>query len=162
MRREMDRLWESFTRDKYPSTFDYDWVPSLDLSDRGDSLVAELEVPGMEPLDINISVTGDVLTVSGEKKREREEKEQNYHLVERSYGKFSRSIRLPTTVDPNRVEAPYKDGILTITLDIRRPASPLRPYRNKTWSTSTRHFLPRTPCGWPSRGISSGMNCWLS
>jgi HSP20 family protein len=113
----MDRLWESITRDHYPSTFDYDWFPSLDLSDRGDSLVAELEVPGMEPKDINISVTGDVLTVSGENKREREEEEHDYHLVERSYGKFSRSVRLPSTVNPDRVEASYKDGILTIRLD---------------------------------------------
>ncbi|MEJ2233499.1 MAG: Hsp20/alpha crystallin family protein [Syntrophobacterales bacterium] len=117
MRREMDRLWESITRDHFPSTFDYDWVPSLDLSDRGDSLVAKLEVPGTDPKDINISVTGDVLTISGEKKREIEEKEHNYHLVERSYGKFSRSIRLPSSVNPDRVEASYKDGILSISLD---------------------------------------------
>jgi HSP20 family protein len=113
----MDRLWENFTRDHFPSTFEYDWVPSLDLSDRGDSLVAELEVPGMDPKEINISVTGDVLTISGEKKREREDKEHSYHLVERSYGKFSRSVQLPSTVDPDRVEASFKDGILTITLD---------------------------------------------
>jgi len=117
MRREMDRLWDNITRDHLPSTLDYDWVPSMDLSDRGDSLVAELEVPGMDPKDINISVTGDVLTISGEKKREKEDKEHNYHLVERSYGKFSRSIRLPSTVNPDRVEASYKDGILSICLD---------------------------------------------
>jgi HSP20 family protein len=113
----MDRLWESITREHYSSTFESDWVPSLDLSDRGDSLVAELEVPGMDPKDIDISVTGDVLNISGEKKREREEKEHNYHLVERSYGKFSRSVRLPSTVNPDRVKASYKDGILSITLD---------------------------------------------
>ena len=76
----------------------------------------------MDPKDLDISVTGDVLTISGEKKREREEKEQNYHLVERSYGKFSRSVRLPSTVDPDRVEASYKDGILTITLDKTKQA----------------------------------------
>ena len=122
MRREMDRLWDTITRDHFPSTFDYDWVPSLDLSDRGDSLVAELEVPGIDPKDINISVTGDVLTISGEKKREREEKEHNYQLVERSYGKFSRSVRLPSKVNPDRVEASYKDGILTITLDKTKQA----------------------------------------
>ena len=117
MRREMDRLWDNITRDHNPSTFDYDWVPSLDLTDRGDSLVAELEVPGMDPKDIDISVTGDILTISGEKKREREDKEHNYHLVESSYGKFSRSVRLPSIVNPDRVKASYKDGILSITLD---------------------------------------------
>lgn len=117
MRREMDRIWDNITRDRYPSTFEQDWVPSLDLSDTGDSLVVELEVPGMDSKDIDISITGNVLTVSGEKKRKREEKEHNYHLVERSYGKFVRSVRLPSTVDPDRVEASYKDGILTITMD---------------------------------------------
>ncbi len=117
MRREMDRIWDNITRDRYPSTFEQDWVPSLDLSDTGDSLVAELEVPGMDSKDIDISITGNVLTVSGEKKRKREEKEHNYHLVERSYGNFVRSVRLPSTVDPDRVEASYKDGILTITMD---------------------------------------------
>lgn len=117
MRREMDRIWDNITRDRYPSTFEQDWVPSLDLSDTGDSLVVELEVPGMDSKDIDISITGNVLTVSGEKKRKREEKEHNYHLVERSYGNFVRSVRLPSTVDPDRVEASYKDGILTITMD---------------------------------------------
>ena len=117
MRREMDRLWESVTGEHFPSTFDYDWVPSLDLSDSGERLVAEVEVPGMDPKDIDISVAGDVLTISGEKKREREEKEQAYHLVERAYGKFSRSIRLPAGVNPDRVEASYKNGILTISLE---------------------------------------------
>ncbi len=117
MRREMDRIWDNITRDRFPSTFEQDWVPSLDLSDTGDSLVAELEVPGMDSKDIDISITGNVLTVSGEKKRKREEKEHNYHLVERSYGNFVRSVRLPSTVDPDRVEASYKDGILTITMD---------------------------------------------
>lgn len=118
MRREMDRLWERFTGGDYlPSTFEQDWLPDLDLADTGESLVAEVEVPGIDPKDIDISVTGDVLTVSGEKKREREQKEQAYHLVERSCGKFSRSIRLPSPVNPDRVEASYKNGILTVSMD---------------------------------------------
>jgi HSP20 family protein len=117
MRREMDRLWDRFTGGILPSVSQRDLFPPLDLADRGDSLVVELEVPGMEAKDINLSVTGDVLTVSGEKKREREETEQDYHLVERSYGKFSRSVRLPATVDPERVEASYKDGVLRITMN---------------------------------------------
>jgi HSP20 family protein len=80
----------------------------------------------MDPKDINISATGDVLTVSGEKKREREEKEHDYHLAERSYGKFSRSVRLPSTVNPDRVEASYKDGILTLTLGKKEQAKTKR------------------------------------
>ena len=122
MRRQMNRIWERLTGDSDPSTYESDWAPSLDLTDTGESLVAELEVPGMDPKDIEISVTGDTLTLTGEKKREREEKQEAYHLVERSYGKFSRSVRLPSTVNPDRVQASYKDGVLRITMDKTEPA----------------------------------------
>jgi HSP20 family protein len=118
----MDRLWERLTGDYDLSTYESAWAPSLDLADRGEGLVAELEVPGLDPRDIEISLTGDTLTISGERKREREEKHEAYHLVERSYGKFSRSIRLPATVNPDRVEASYKDGVLRITMDKIEPA----------------------------------------
>jgi len=122
IRRRMDRMWERLTGDYDPSTYETDWAPSLDLADRGESLVAELEVPGMDPKDIQISVTGDTLTVSGEKKRERQETQDAYHLVERTYGNFSRSIRLPAEVSPDRVAANYKDGVLRITMDKTEPA----------------------------------------
>jgi HSP20 family protein len=74
------------------------------------------EVPGMDAKDISISLTGDVLTIKGEKKQEKEEKEEDYHVVERCYGSFSRSIRLPAEVESGKVEASYKHGILRITL----------------------------------------------
>jgi HSP20 family protein len=80
------------------------------------SLVAEVEVPGINPDDIDISVTSDMLTVTGEKKQQTDEQEKNYHVLERAYGRFSRSIPLPTAVNPDRVEARYKDGILTIAM----------------------------------------------
>jgi len=70
----------------------------------------------MNAKDINISLTGDLLTIKGEKKQEKEEKEEDYHLVERSYGAFSRSVRLPTEVESSKIEASYKNGILNITL----------------------------------------------
>jgi HSP20 family protein len=81
-----------------------------------DSLAAELEVPGINPDDIDISVTPDLLTVTGEKKQEPGAQEKNYHVMERAYGRFSRSISLPNAVNPDRVEARYKDGILRITM----------------------------------------------
>ena len=74
------------------------------------------EVPGMDPKDIDISLSDGLLTIKGEKKQEREEKEENYHLVERSYGAFTRSIRLPKEVQSDKISASYKNGVLKVTL----------------------------------------------
>jgi HSP20 family protein len=116
MRREMDRIWDRFSKDFSSSTVEQHWNPSLDLAETEDGLVAEIEVPGINPEDIDISVTGDTLAITGEKKQKADKTGKNYHITERIYGKFSRSIRLPATVDPDRVEAHYKDGILSVTL----------------------------------------------
>jgi HSP20 family protein len=116
MQKEMDRIWDRFSSDMSSSTFEQDWNPSLDLAETEDNLVVELEVPGINPKDISISITGNMLTISGEKKQAADREGKNYHLVERSYGKFSRSIQLPTSVDPDRVEARYNNGILRVTL----------------------------------------------
>jgi HSP20 family protein len=82
------------------------------------------EVPGIDAKDINISVTGEVLTIKGEKKSEREEKEENYHLVERSYGSFSRSLVLPAAVDLDKIEAKYDKGVLTVTCPKKEEVKP--------------------------------------
>ena len=87
-------------------------------------IVVKAEVPGIDAKDINISVTGDVLTIKGEKKSEREEKEENYHLVERSYGSFSRSLVLPAAVDLDKIEAKYDKGVLTVTCPKKEEVKP--------------------------------------
>jgi len=116
-RREMDRVWDSFFGERpLARIWEREWAPSLDLSETKDNFVVKAEVPGMNAKDINISLTGDLLTIKGEKKQEKEEKEEDYHLVERSYGAFSRSVRLPTEVESSKIEASYKNGILNITL----------------------------------------------
>ena len=114
MRREMDRIWDRFSQES--STHEQQWNPSLDLVETETSLMAAIEVPGINPDDINISVTADMLTVTGEKKQETGEQEKHYHFKERTYGSFSRLIPLPTAVNPDQVEACYKNGILTITM----------------------------------------------
>ena len=116
MRKEMDRIWDRFSQDFSTSTSEQDWKPSLDLMETERSLVALVEIPGIDPDDIDISVTSDLLTITGEKKKETEETGGNCHLAERPHGKFSRSIQLPTTVNPDQVEARYKEGVLRITL----------------------------------------------
>ena len=117
LRREMDRLWDSFFGER-PLTrvWEREWAPSLDVSETKDNFVVKAEVPGIDAKDIDISLTGDVLTIKGEKKQEKEEKEEDYHLVERSYGSFSRSIRLPAEVESAKIKASYKNGILRVTL----------------------------------------------
>jgi len=117
MRREMDRLWDSFLERK-PTTIEEEgeFLPALDLAETDNELVVKCEVPGLEPKDIDISLSDGMLTIKGEKKQEREEKQADYHLVERSYGAFSRSIQLPKEVQGEKINASYKNGILKITL----------------------------------------------
>jgi HSP20 family protein len=88
----------------------------LDVSETKDSVVVKAEVPGMEPKDIQISLQEQLLTIKGEKQMEKEEKEARYYRAERSYGTFTRSVRLPVAVDGSRVTATFKNGLLTITL----------------------------------------------
>lgn len=118
MRREMDRLWESFFETKPTRRQEEisEWVPSIDLSETKDSYIVKAEIPGMEAKDIDITLQDDLLTIRGEKKQEKEEKDENYHFVERSYGSFTRSIRLPQEVKGDKIKASYKDGVLKITL----------------------------------------------
>ncbi len=117
LRREMDRLWENFFGERpLGRIWEREWAPSLDMSETKDNYVVKAEVPGIDAKHIDISLTGDVLTIKGEKKQEKEEKEEDYHLVERSYGSFSRSVRIPAEVESNKIKASYKNGILAITL----------------------------------------------
>jgi HSP20 family protein len=91
-------------------------TPSLDLSETDSALEVRMDIPGMEAKDIDIQVNANVLTVSGERKEEREEKGKTYHRVERRVGAFSRSVTLPCPVKEDAVDAQYKNGILAIKL----------------------------------------------
>ena len=118
MRREMDRLWDSFFEGRPRRKIEElgEWGPSLDLSETKNDLIVKAEVPGMDPKDIDISLDKDILTIKGEKKQETEEKEENYHFIERTYGAFARSIRLPRGVHSDKINASYKNGVLRVTL----------------------------------------------
>jgi HSP20 family protein len=118
MRREMNSLWHSFFEERPRRKIEElgEWSPSLDLSETKNDLVVKAEIPGIDPKDIDISLSNDILTIKGEKKQEREEKEENNHFIERSYGAFSRSIRLPREVQSDKIDASYKNGVLKVTL----------------------------------------------
>jgi len=119
VRSEMDRLWDTFLFGR-PQTRAFqeiaEWLPAVDVAGTKGEIVVTVEIPGMEAKDIDISLNEGILTIKGEKKQEKEEKEQNYYLIERRYGTFVRSIPLPRGVESDRVTASYKDGVLKITL----------------------------------------------
>ena len=100
------------------------FVPAVDVYEDEHSLTLKLEVPGLNEEDINVTLENNTLTVSGERKFEKEEKEENFHRIERRYGSFTRTIRLPNTVDSEKVEAGYDKGVLKITLAKRAEAEP--------------------------------------
>ncbi len=118
MRREMDRLWDSIFEGRSGRSPEElgEWHPTLDISETKNDFVVKAELPGIDSKDIDISLTNDVLTIKGEKKQEKDEKNENYHLVERSYGSFVRSVRLPGEIQSDKISASYKNGILRVTL----------------------------------------------
>jgi HSP20 family protein len=116
LRREVDHLWGRFTGGKPAAWLGGEWAPSLDVSETKDKIVVKAEALAIDPKAMDIALSDGVLTIKGEKKKDREEEDENYHLVERSYGSFSRSVRLPLEVQEDKVKASYKDGVLTITL----------------------------------------------
>lgn len=126
LRREMDRLWDDYfgpgRRALQP--LEAEFAPVVDLAETEDMLTITAEVPGIDPKDIDISLAGEVITIKGEKKSAREEKKENYHLVERTYGSFSRSLKLPATVEAEKIEATYKDGVLTVTCPKKEAVKP--------------------------------------
>lgn len=101
------------------------WMPPVDIYQNGDSeVVLKAELPDMSREDIDITVDNGTLTIKGEKKLSSEVKEEQYHRMERRYGVFSRSFSLPRTVDPSKVSAEYKNGVLTVRLPLREEARP--------------------------------------
>lgn len=94
----------------------YSAFPALNVSDEGNAVLVQAEVPGLDADDLEITVEGDLLTIRGEKKAEREEKQENYYYAERSFGSFVRRVELPSSVDSNKAEAKLDRGILSLRL----------------------------------------------
>jgi len=130
LRREVDRLFDDFNMSPFRlpfrrPAFDVEpfwapesWVavPAVDFVERDNAFEMSVEMPGLEEKNIEVKVANGVLTVKGEKMEEKEEKENDYHLRERRFGPFKRSIRVPETVDLDKIEATFKKGVLTVTL----------------------------------------------
>jgi HSP20 family protein len=117
---KIDNMYDQFFGANFlPSSYLFGegkWDPTLDISDSKKDITVKAEIPGIEAKDFDISIDGRLLTIRGEKKQEQKEKEETYYRVERSYGYFNRTIQLPAEVDPDKVDASYKRGILKIKL----------------------------------------------
>ena len=101
-----------------------EWNPSVDIFENDSDIVVKVEVPGMNAKDIGVRIENNVLMLKGERKFEKETKEENYHRVEREYGSFSRSFALPTAVKEEKVTAEYKDGVLKIVMPKKEEVKP--------------------------------------
>src|SRR5215831_19262590 len=126
--RELAGFFENFadvtgTHGSGESTFGT-FTPAVDVYEDEHNLVLKLEVPGMNEEDLKVSMENNSLTISGERKFEKEEKEENFHRIERRYGSFMRTFRLPNTVDTESVEANYEKGVLRINLAKKAKAKP--------------------------------------
>jgi HSP20 family protein len=117
MREAMEKLFdEGNTRPMARAFWDVPSAPRMDLYQTEDAVVVKAGLPGVKPEEIQVSVTDGVLTIRGEVKEEKEEKQKTYHLRERRYGSFSRSVNLPTNVDSEKADAQFENGVLTLTL----------------------------------------------
>ena len=124
LRDEMNQLRSRVWGDDDESWFSGAIAPSVDLSETDTAVEVRMDLPGVKPKDIDIQVSGNTLTVSGQREEEKEEKGRTFHRVERTSGSFSRSLTLPTAVNEGEVAAEYHDGVLFITLPKNEIAKP--------------------------------------
>lgn len=124
---EMNRLFNTslsrwFNDEK--NLLESTWSPLIDIQESKDDIIVTADVPGITKDDINIEIHGEILTIKGEKKHEKEEKEKDFIRTERFYGNFSKSISLPCEIDAAKAEASYKDGVLKLSLPKKEEAKP--------------------------------------
>ena len=115
--RDMDDLWNRFFTN-VPSIrqIEGEWNPSVDITETKENFVVKAELPGLDGKDVNVSITGNLLTIKGEKKKETEDKDENRHYVERFFGSFQRSFQLPANVKSDKIDASFDKGVLKVTL----------------------------------------------
>ena len=128
-RSRLNRIFDQFYGDSWIPARTEDvsnraWMPAVDIREADDHLLVTAELPGLTRDDVNITLENNVLTLTGERKFEKEAKEENFHRVERSYGAFTRSFALPNNVDPEKVDAAFKDGVLNIRIAKAESARP--------------------------------------
>jgi HSP20 family protein len=121
--REIDRVFDAFFGQTDQARR---WVPPMDLVEVDDHFVLKADLPGLTESDVNIEVQDGTLTISGERKAEHEQRERGWYRIERSFGSFNRSLTLPDGVDPDRIEASFRDGVLEVHIPKPEERKPRR------------------------------------
>ena len=116
LHREVDDLFNSFFGNWPANSLEGKVWPAIDVKESNNEFIVTADVPGCKADDIDISVYGSTLTISGEKKQQQEKKEEGYYHIERSYGSFRRELTLPSEVEADKIKASCKDGVLSVTL----------------------------------------------
>lgn len=118
LRSEVDRLFDRFFSEPWGGMLSGSaaWMPSLDIAELDGKVVVKAEIPGVEPKDLDISLSGNTLFLRGEKRDERQEKGEHYYHAERSFGSFERALELPSGIDPEAIQAEYDNGVVTISI----------------------------------------------
>ncbi|HID38573.1 MAG TPA: Hsp20/alpha crystallin family protein [Calditrichaeota bacterium] len=124
LKNDMDRLFDEFFRSGLDVAERVDLTPLVDVEETDDEFIISAELPGMKRNEIKITFENNILNISGEKKAGKEIKEDNYHRMERSYGKFSRTIPIPSGVKLDKIDAVYEDGVLTVHIPKTEEAKP--------------------------------------
>ncbi|HET7806470.1 MAG TPA: Hsp20/alpha crystallin family protein [Pseudolabrys sp.] len=124
LQREIDRLFDDFTRGfpAFAGSGASALMPSMDVSETDKDIEITAELPGLEEKDVQINLSDNLLTIRGEKKAEKEQKDKNFRLVERSYGSFERTLELPDGVNPDAIKANIAKGVLKVTIPKPAPA----------------------------------------
>ena len=136
LRERMNRLFEDVVthRGEDKDLISSSWVPAVDIYEDENQLVLSAEVPGIDEKDVEIKIEDSTLIIQGERKMEKETKEENYHRIERSYGSFYRSFSLPNYIDQDKIHAEHENGVLKITM----PKKPeLKPRKVKILKASS-------------------------
>ena len=125
---EMNRLFDRFfdSRGGGNGTAARRWIPAMDLVEGPEQFVLRADLPGMKQEDVSIEFEDNVLTISGERKSQHEERDEGFHRVERAFGAFSRTLTLPKGIDPEAIDARFEDGVLEVTIPKPEESKPRR------------------------------------
>ncbi len=125
IQREINKMFDGVFRGTGDEDYSFSsWTPAVDIAEHDDEYLVKVELPGVNKDEVKLTLENNILTIRGEKKQEKETKKENYHRVERSYGSFQRSFTLPAAVKSDKIDASYKDGILTVSLPKAEEAKP--------------------------------------
>jgi len=137
LNRILDEAFGGLPFDQGGNILTASWIPATDVSEDKESIRISMELAGVNPEDVRISLENNVLTIRGDKKQEEEENNERVHRIERTYGTFERTFVLPSTVDPDRIEAQHENGLLTVTIPKAERARPREIRVNSSGAGST-------------------------